>query len=118
MQTFSKIIFEQKLTTPVNAKDFNIEDYISYEHAQDCCEDCYIDFEHVDMYRWQIDSLWTIWAIKIVWVKYEWIVVYLYKNKITPDANRVWISLAARNKQNWYYNDEVILVVKINGIEF
>jgi hypothetical protein len=66
MDTESKVIFEHKLSIPIDAKDFNIESYISYEHNQDCCENCYLDFEHIDLYRKQIDELIEITSIKVV----------------------------------------------------
>lgn len=113
------MIFEHIFKEPIKAEKFKVEDYISYDHNQDCCEWCYIDFEHVDMYRDQIDKLWSVVKMEVVWVKDEWIVVYLYNwEESFWEPRRVWVSLAARNEQNWYYNDEVIVVVKVWNLEF
>ena len=113
MDTLSKVIFEHKLDNPINAEEFEITDYIDYEHRQECCESCYLDFEHIDMYREQINELEKITKIKVVWIKDEGIVVYLYWDECFTKPERVWVSIAARNEQNWYYNDEVIVVIDI-----
>lgn len=120
MDTLSKIIFDKELQTPIEAKWFNIKDYISYEHDQDCCENCYLDFEHIDLYQNQIENLEEISKIKVIGIKDEWVVVYLYwkKEDYQWERERVWVSLQARNEQNWYYNDEVTIVIKIDWQEY
>ena len=110
-------IFRKKLETEIKAKDFNLTDYISYEHFQDCCENVYIDFEHIDIFREQINELETINEISINWVEWEWIVVFLYNWDDDWGApKRVGVFLACRNSQNWYYSGDLDLIVDIDGV--
>ena len=114
MDIKSKIIFDYTLENALDSKTFNIKDYISYTHSQDCYENCYLDFEWVDLYRNQIDELELITRVKVVGIQDEWVVVYLYWDLWHWwEPKRVWVSLQARNEQDWYYNDEVTIVINI-----
>lgn len=109
----SKKFFEQKLLTPIEAKTFNIKDYIHWEHSQDCCENVYIDFDHIDSYRDMINSIWEI--IKIEWwtAPEDWVIIKIY-NK---EWNNYGIYLPCRNEQNWYYNDALEIIFNIEWVE-
>lgn len=110
-------LYKHKFITPVRATDFKIKDYISYEHFQDCCEEVYIDFEHLDTFRWEIDKMETIVGISINSVEWEWIVIFLYSvmdEKYESCDKRFWIFLACRNSQNGYYSDDLTLIIKHN----
>jgi len=60
-----KKLFEHTFATPIIATEFNVEEYIDFEHDQDCCEHVYIDFEHLDLYKPMIDSLKKIYKFEI-----------------------------------------------------
>lgn len=94
---------------PVEAVNFNLKDYISYEHEQDCCEHVYIDFDHLDSHIPEIIAKWTISRLEIYPVPGLGINVVLYKDN-EPYIEWVHIFLACRNIQNWYYNNGLSLV--------
>lgn len=108
-------IFDIKLKEPIHPEDFDIRDYIEGYHDQDCCENVYIDFTHVEKQRGEIDLLWKIDGIELRTAPEEGIIVNLY-DKDLPRGKRVSIFLACRNEQNWYYNDQLDVVFKINWL--
>lgn len=105
-------IYRHQFPEPKVASEFKITDYISDYHSQDCCESVYIDFEHLDTFRNQIDELWEIVGITINVVTWEWITVFLYSDMDEKTERRMGIFLACRNVQNWYYSDALELVIQ------
>ena len=108
--------FRHQFASPVPAKEFKVQDYLSDYHAQDCCENVYVDFEDLEIYRDQIDELGFITEFLLSGVKNEWIVMFLYNGTtgITGEPHRLWIFMACRNSQNGYYSDNLELIVKVS----
>jgi hypothetical protein len=78
----------------------------------------YIDFEHVESQRGMINELWEIKEIELMSAPEEWVIVNLYNWKKDNRAKeRVSIFLACRNEQNWYYNDSLDIIFKIDWLE-
>lgn len=111
--------FRHKFTSPIPWKDFVVTDYLSDHHDQDCCENVYVDFEHIDVYREQIDGLGQITEISLSGVENEWIVLFLYDGTIgfNNEPNRLGLFIACRNSQNGYYSSNLELKVKISDTE-
>lgn len=115
----SVVIFSHTFTNPINWGDFKVEDYVSYYHYQDCCESVYIDFDHVESQRDEMTRLWIIKKMEIATAPWDGIILNLYnwENDGFSDT-RVSIFLACRNQQNWYYNDELKLIVSVEWVKF
>lgn len=113
-------IFSIKLQSPIEAKDFRVEDYVSYYHEQECCEHVYIDFDHVEKQRDEINAMGYVQSIELMTAPEEWVIVNLYGWIIegTYGAQcKTSIFLACRNVQNGFYNDDLSILFKIDGLE-
>lgn len=115
----SKKIFEHTFKEPINAEDFDIQKYISYDHEQDCCENVYIDMEHIDLYKPMIQALKEIVKFEIWTAPEDWIIVFVYAkddDRRTNERIRYWIYLPCRNEQNGFYSSNLEIIVTIDDI--
>ena len=101
----------------IQSEQFNLKDYLSDEHRQDCCENVYIDFDHIDNSKKEIIEKWFIEKMEIYRQPWQWINVVLYNWSERSSVEWVNIFLACRNEQNWYYNDDLDLIVSVNWIK-
>lgn len=109
----SEVFYTKVLNTKLDAKTFNITDYVEWYHNQDCCENVYIDFEHIDTYRNMIDAIGIIYKIELATAPEDWFIFYIYNDEDV----RYGIYLPCRNCQNWYYSDDLELILKIDWEE-
>lgn len=120
----NKEIYRKKFSSPVEPKmvvtEINAEEsfltiwdevQISYTHHQDVSEYVYIDFEDIPNYADQVKQLGLLTELSVSVVENDGIVLYLYNDL----WNRVWIFLACRDCQSWYYDNNLWLDIGYNN---
>lgn len=98
----------------IKVKDFNIKEFISSEHDTDCCEYHALDFEHIDLNMKTLEEqLVSFNQIEIKWIKWMWVSLRFY------DWYE-WFSILIpwRWYNNWYYSNELILVINIDWNQY
>lgn len=114
-----KCIFTYKYQKKIKASNFDLRSIIHYEHEQDCCENVYIDYQHADIQKEEINSLWYVSHFEVMTAPWDWFFVNIYN----WEKCDLWIPIrcsvffACRNEQNWYYNDKLDLIIKIDEEE-
>lgn len=90
--------------------DYNlIFDNISSEHIGDCCERHELDFENTRKeFELVEDTLSKIDKLEIYWEVWMWVTFFFY-----DWDKRVWIFVPWRGNNNWYYSDDLTLIIDI-----
>ena len=82
-------------------------------HEQSCCESHYLDFSDFQSCFQEVERKFNkIEKIEIKWTPWMWITLFFYENK-DEENERVWIFIPWRWYNNWYYSDELILIVTL-----
>ena len=105
----SEMFYQKILSNPIQATKFDVLETFKWSHSQSCCEDVYVDIEHLDTYKDMIEAIWEIVKIEFWTAPEDWFIVKIY-NK---EDNNYWIYFPCRNEQNWYYDDEIDLTINI-----
>lgn len=99
------LIFEN----PLELDEEKINNMFDSYHEQSCCENHYLDFDSfTEDFQMVKDVLKKIDKIEIYWEEWMWITLFFYDWE-----ERVWIFLAGRNTNNWYYTTNLTLIVKL-----
>ena len=106
-------VYAQTLKTPIKATEFDAWNYVSDYHDQDCCENVYIDMDAYKSCQPMVDELWEITRISIDSAPKDGFIFRVY-NK---DWQSYGIFFACYNKQNWYYSDNLDLILNIEWVE-
>lgn len=83
-------------------------------HEQNCCEDHYLDFDDFEKSFEAITQRWysKIEKIEIYWTPWMWVTLFFYETK-DEEVERVWIFIPWRASNNWFYSDDLTLIVTL-----
>ena len=105
---------KNKKTYIATIKNLNLKvDYrevfcmISSDHQQDCCEAHYLDFDNSRQdFKMVEQMLSKIDKIEIYWEEWMGVTFFFYDGE-----ERVWIFIPWRAENNWYYSDDLQLII-------
>lgn len=81
----------------------------SSTHAQDCCEWHELDFDSSEQdFKMVQDMLTKIDKLEIYWEEWMWVTFYFYDWE-----KRVWVFVPWRWSNNWYYWNNITLIIKL-----
>lgn len=136
----SKLFVKMELDEPHVLTPEYMTTLFSYNHVPSCCEEVYVDFEHIHLQREEMEKVWKVNVLLFKTAPEDWFYVNAYyikdlkkrdNNDIViikndEEANQIekeleklswaWLDMKismffpCRNIQNWFYSDNLDIV--------